>query len=84
MAALGNVNVRNLFDSTAGSGFGDKDDYLGTRIYAGVHLPAVNWLANTQAPVMKPNGTVEETLRAGSNMGLSFNYFLTWRHSVRP
>jgi hypothetical protein len=84
MAELGKVNVRNLFDATAGSGLGDKDDYLGTRIYAGVHLPAVNWPANAQAPVMKPNGTVLEALNAGSNMGLTFMYELVWRHSVQP
>jgi len=84
MAELGKVNVRNLFDATAGSGLGDKDDYLGTRIYAGVHLPAVSWPGNTQPPVMRPNGTALERLQAGSNMGLTFMYELNWRHSVRP
>lgn len=84
MAELGQVNAANLFDATAGSGWGDTDDYLGTRIYAGVHLPAVAWPAQGSSPVMSPNSTVLALHQAGSNMGLTFMYELLWRHSVQP
>lgn len=84
MVELGQVDAHNLFDATAGSGWGDTDDYLGTRIYAGVHLPAVAWPAQGSSPVMRPNSTLMATHEAGSNLGLPFMYELLWRHSVQP
>lgn len=85
MAELDRVNVEELFEATAGSSSFNADDYVGTRIYAGVHLPAVNWPSGAQRPVMSPNSTFPEGLSfEGAGILIYAPGVWHWRHSVRP
>ena len=90
IAQLLRVGVRNLFDDTAGTGSVDTDDYIATRIYAGVHLPAVSYPANptgllVDAPLVMRPGELRTVMHtAGSSLGLPISYELRWRHATTP
>ncbi len=89
IAQLHRVGVRSLFDATAGAGLGDKDDYIATRIYGGVHLPSVSWPADPDRimdspAVMRPRELRTVMHNAGSSLGLPVMYELRWRHATTP
>ena len=81
--AMRSVRVNNLFSATAGASGANSDDYLATRVYAGVHLPALG-TGGSSATVMRGSKTWSELIEAGSNMGLPVPYELLWRHTVTP
>jgi hypothetical protein len=86
LTAMRGVGIDALFSATAGDGFGNSDDYLGSRVYAGVHLPALG-AGNSvfsYTSVMRSSVNWSELITAGSNMGISFPYDLQWRHTVVP
>lgn len=82
-------NSYRIFTQTAGAGFGDKDDFLGIHIFAGVHLPAVNWPADLDrfmpAPsVMRPRELRTVMYDSTWDLGIKARYELRWRHDVTP
>lgn len=89
VAQLHQVGVRSLFDATAGAGWGDRDDYISTRIYAGVHLPSVTWpddrdrIMDSPA-VVRPRESRTVMFEAGSSLGLPISYELRWHHAIVP
>jgi hypothetical protein len=86
LTAMRGVDIDDLFSATAGDGFGNSDDYLGSRVYVGVHLPALGTgnAAFSYTSVMRSSVSWSELITAGSNMGISFPYDLQWRHTVVP